>query len=87
MHRCDDHHINEWAADNGTTDIPNLAALCNDCHHELHNNNQRLHRHRATGEWTTKPRTRTADNTTKGAAEDAASGTAPTASSPHTPRE
>ncbi len=87
MHRCDDHHINEWAADNGTTDIGNLAALCNDCHHVLHNNNQRLHRHRATGEWTTKPRTRTADNTTKGAAEDAVSGTAPTASSPHTPRE
>ena len=63
MHRCNDHHINEWAADNGTTDIPNLAALCNDCHHELHNNNERLERRTAPRRWTTTPRTNTTGQT------------------------
>ncbi len=63
MHRCDDHHINEWAADNGTTDIPNLAALCNNCHYELHNNNERLERRPAPRRWTTTPRTNTAGQT------------------------
>ncbi len=61
MHRCNDHHIDEWQADNGTTDIPNLAALCGDCHDKLHNNNQRLHQHHATRQWAAKPRT---DNNT-----------------------
>ncbi len=63
MHRCDDHHINEWKADNGTTDIPNLAALCNDCHNKLHNNNQRLERRLAPRRWTTTPRTNTTGQT------------------------
>ena len=63
MHRCDDHHINEWAADNGTTDITNLAALCNDCHNKLHNNNERLERRLAPRRWTTTPRTNTTDKT------------------------
>ena len=63
MHRCDDHHINEWAADNGTTDIPNLAALCNDCHAKLHNNNERLERRPAPRRWTTTPRTNTTSQT------------------------
>ena len=63
MHRCDDHHINEWAADNGTTDIPNLAALCNDCHAKLHNNNERLERRTAPRRWTTTPRTNTTGQT------------------------
>ena len=57
MHRCDSHHIDEWAADNANTDIPNLAALCGDCHHKLHNNNERLERRPAPGRWTTTPRT------------------------------
>ncbi|WP_428114724.1 DUF222 domain-containing protein [Candidatus Poriferisodalis sp.] len=63
MHRCHDHHINEWAADNGTTDIPNLAALCNDCHAKLHNNNERLERRTAPRRWTTTPRTNTTGQT------------------------
>ena len=63
MHRCDDHHINEWAADNGTTDIPNLAALCGDCHNKLHNNNERLERQPAPRRWTTTPRTNTTAQT------------------------
>ncbi len=56
MHRCDYHHIDEWAADNGNTDTPNLAALCNDCHDKLHNNNQRLERRPGPGRWTTTHR-------------------------------
>ena len=63
MHRCNDHHINEWAADNGTTDISNLAALCNDCHNRLHNNNERLERRTAPRRWTTTPRTNTTSQT------------------------
>ena len=63
MHRCHDHHIDEWAADNGTTDISNLAALCNDCHTKLHNNNERLERRTAPRRWTTTPRTNTTGQT------------------------
>ncbi len=59
MHRCKYHHIDEWRADNGATDIDNLAALCGKCHSDLHNNNRRLHQHPATGRWTTTPRTHT----------------------------
>ena len=90
MHRCNDHHINEWKADNGTTDITNLAALCKKCHYELHNNNQQLHRHRATREWTAKPRTHTATHTADHTAGHTASHTTATArpAGPlHTPRE
>ena len=56
MHRCKLHHIDEWAADNGTTDTDNLAALCDRCHTDLHNNNQRLEHHPATDHWDTTPR-------------------------------
>ena len=45
MHRCDFHHIDEWTADNGPTDMPNLAALCGDCHNNLHKSKRKL-RHR-----------------------------------------
>ncbi len=57
MHRCKFHHIDEWHADNGNTDHDNLAALCGDCHNDLHKNNQRLLRHPTTSRWTTEPRT------------------------------
>ena len=63
MHRCDSHHIDEWAADNGNTDTPNLAALCGDCHAKLHNNNERLERRLAPARWTTTPRTHTTGQT------------------------
>ena len=56
MHRCQYHHIDEWHADSGTTDEDNLAALCNDCHNSLHNNNRRLRRLATPGQWTTEPR-------------------------------
>ena len=42
MHRCEIHHIEEWEADGGSTDIENLAALCGHHHRWLHNNNRKL---------------------------------------------
>ena len=42
MHRCEIHHIEEWDADGGSTDIENLAALCGHHHRWLHNNNRKL---------------------------------------------
>ena len=42
MHRCRIHHIDEHCADEGPTDIENLAALCNSCHLWLHRTNRRL---------------------------------------------
>ena len=42
MHRCDIHHIDEHCADEGPTDIENLAALCSSCHLWLHRTNRRV---------------------------------------------
>ena len=46
MHRCDFHHVDEWTADDGPTDVPNLAALCGDCHNNLHKSKRKLRQHR-----------------------------------------
>ncbi|MXX44389.1 MAG: HNH endonuclease, partial [Acidimicrobiales bacterium] len=56
MHRCRYHHVDEWDADHGTTDVPNLAALCNDCHNTLHKRGQRLRRDASTRHWVTQRR-------------------------------
>ena len=45
MHRCRIHHIDEHCADEGPTDIENLAALCNSCHLWLHRTNRRVVRY------------------------------------------
>lgn len=42
MHRCRIHHIDEHCADEGPTDIENLAALCNRCHLWLHRTRRRV---------------------------------------------
>ena len=42
MHRCRVHHMDEFFADQGLTDIENLVALCNRCHLELHRNDRRV---------------------------------------------
>ena len=63
MHRCDYHHIDEWAADDGNTDTANLAALCNDCHDKLHKNDQRLERCPGPGRWTTTHRSHSTGQT------------------------
>ena len=69
MHLCRDHHIDEWEADEGPTDIENLAALCSNCHRWLHRTNRRLVRRvdaHGSIQWATRPRsprlgTRSAD--------------------------
>ena len=59
MHRCRIHHIDEHCADEGPTDIENLAALCNSCHLWLHRANRRVVRDvdvHGVIAWTTAPR-------------------------------
>ena len=63
MHLCEYHHIAEWAADDGLTEVPNLAALCGDCHDKLHLNNQHLERRPAPRKWDSTPRTHTTGQT------------------------
>ncbi len=42
MHRCRLHHVDEFLADQGPTDIENLVALCNGCHLWLHRSDRRV---------------------------------------------
>jgi len=42
---CDLHHLLEWLADTGPTDLDALALLCRRHHLHLHRNRQRLTRH------------------------------------------
>ena len=35
------HHIQHWR-NNGKTDYPNLVLVCNDCHHDIHDNNHEV---------------------------------------------
>lgn len=56
MHRCEYHHIDEWFADEGKTDIDNLAALCNDCHNSLHKAGERLSQESTASHWSTQKR-------------------------------
>ncbi len=59
MHRCRLHHVDEFFADEGLTDIENLVALCNRCHLWLHRSNRRVVRNvDAYGviAWSTAPR-------------------------------
>ena len=74
MHRCEYHHIDEWRADNGTTDETNLAALCDDCHNNLHNNNRQLRRGPTPNTWTTQPRPHPADGANNPPRPDPATG-------------
>ena len=66
MHRCRYHHIEEWEADDGTTDIPNLAAMCGDCHNSLHKAGQCLARDPLSGHWITRKRPTRSDGQSKG---------------------
>ena len=64
MHHCQLHHIDEFDADDGPTDIDNLAALCRSCHDWLHKTDQRLVRRtdrHGTNIWSTEPRGRGPD--------------------------
>ena len=59
MHRCKIHHIDEFCADEGPTDIENLAAMCGSCHLWLHRTNRRVVREvdaHGVIAWSTAPR-------------------------------
>ena len=59
MHRCRLHHVDEYCADEGVTDIENLVALCHGCHLWVHRTNRRVVRQvDADGiiTWSTAPR-------------------------------
>ena len=55
-HETEMHHLRDWAADQGTTDIDNLVSLCGPDHRRLQQHNLQLIRDR-NGRWTTRPRT------------------------------
>ena len=42
---CHAHHVDEWDADNGPTDINNGALLCPAHHHQLHHSGFRMRMH------------------------------------------
>ena len=69
MHRCDLHHVDEYFADAGVTDIENLCALCAGCHLRLHRTNRRVVRQvdvYGTITWSTAPRGRDLDGCGRG---------------------
>ena len=54
---CEAHHLIPWNAPaQGKTDITNLALVCTDCHHYIHDTKQTLHRDRH-GKWKLRPAT------------------------------
>lgn len=54
--RCVAHHLLPWHAPaRGTTDITNLALVCNTCHRQLHHDRQTLFRDRRSGRWRLRP--------------------------------
>ncbi len=48
------HHVQFWQH-NGKTDYSNLVLVCNDCHHQIHDNGFEVIQNPATGRWTTQP--------------------------------
>lgn len=54
---CEAHHLIPWTAPGqGQTNIEELALVCVDCHHFIHDTNQTLYRN-AKGLWTLRPAT------------------------------
>ncbi len=52
--RCFAHHVKFWK-NNGPTDYPNLVLVCNDCHHEIHEQGFQVTQDPGTGRWQTHP--------------------------------
>jgi hypothetical protein len=52
---CEAHHLNEWDADTGPTDLDNLALVCTEHHHALHRKRLQLRRN-PNGTYTTQRR-------------------------------
>ncbi|MCQ3806835.1 MAG: HNH endonuclease, partial [Acidimicrobiia bacterium] len=51
---CRAHHI-VWWSKNGPTDLDNLALVCDDCHHKIHDHGWEVHKHPKTGKYYLKP--------------------------------
>ncbi|MGI9607242.1 MAG: hypothetical protein ACR2P0_13990 [Acidimicrobiales bacterium] len=55
---CVAHHLLPWHAPNkGHTNIDNLALVCDDCHHHIHDNKLTLRHHTTQQRWRLKPAT------------------------------
>lgn len=48
------HHVKFWR-NGGPTDYPNLVLVCNDCHHEIHDDGWQAVQDPDTGRWKTQP--------------------------------
>ena len=58
LSRCVIHHMKPWTSRLlGETNVDEMAAVCDDCHHHIHDNNLTLYRD-ATGIWRTRKATR-----------------------------
>ena len=54
---CEAHHLVPWNASlKGDSDITNLALVCTDCHHFIHDTHQTLYRD-TDGKWQLRPAT------------------------------
>ena len=53
---CRAHHIIWWSK-NGPTDLENLALVCDDCHHKIHDDGWQVNRDPDTGKFHLKPPT------------------------------
>ncbi len=53
---CRAHHITWWSK-NGPTNLDNLALVCDDCHHKIHDHGWQVHRDPDTGKYQLKPPT------------------------------
>ena len=51
---CRAHHIIWWSK-NGPTDLENLALVCDDCHHKIHDDGWQVNRDPDTGKFQLKP--------------------------------
>ena len=52
--RCFSHHLTFWR-NGGPTDYGNLAFVCNDCHHDIHDHHYQTIQDPHTGRWKTQP--------------------------------
>ncbi len=51
---CRAHHIIWWSK-NGPTDLDNLALVCDDCHHKIHDHGWQVHQDPDTGKYRLRP--------------------------------
>ncbi len=57
---CRAHHITWWSK-NGPTNLDNLALVCDDCHHKIHDHGWQVYKHPNTGRYKLRPPTKPPD--------------------------